>query len=381
MDLEEEGEEAIIDVGAHVTNIVVHARGNTRFVRILPSGGRDVTLAIARAAGIEDDVAERLEARRGGRGSAITGRDPRRRAHPGVRVRGRDPILTRVLHGAGEGRPDRQGHDHRGGSKLEGLLDLMRQRITVPVDPGAVFQHVPSQLSLSPEASADAEPVLAVAIGLADPGSGLVSQVNLLPPEILQGQKYRRSAVAVLLGGVVLLVFIFAFYLLQIQRLSSVEDDISAQELTNAGLQEQIDGLQEFEDLKIQAEQTEAVLASAYQNEVSFSGLLLDLSRVMPSEAYLQDYTAAITTTGGAPGEGTAADTGVRRQPSRWAARRSASTRSACSLVRLETGEGLGQPVGLVGDISRSSPSMRSASPSTVDLTNEVVTQARARAR
>ena len=34
-----------ISVGAHVTNICVHDRGLTRFVRILPSGGRDVTLA------------------------------------------------------------------------------------------------------------------------------------------------------------------------------------------------------------------------------------------------------------------------------------------------------------------------------------------------
>ncbi len=41
MDLEEDGEEAVVDIGAHITSIVVHAGGTTRFVRILPSGGRD----------------------------------------------------------------------------------------------------------------------------------------------------------------------------------------------------------------------------------------------------------------------------------------------------------------------------------------------------
>ena len=61
MDLEGQGDEAIIDVGAHVTNIVVHARGRTRFVRILPSGGRDVTLAIARTLGVDTEIAERLK--------------------------------------------------------------------------------------------------------------------------------------------------------------------------------------------------------------------------------------------------------------------------------------------------------------------------------
>ena len=68
MEDEEGGEEAIVDIGATVTNILVHERGVTRFVRILPSGGRDITLAIARNFGVESDVAERLK-----RGEAVEG--------------------------------------------------------------------------------------------------------------------------------------------------------------------------------------------------------------------------------------------------------------------------------------------------------------------
>ena len=71
MDLEEGGDEAIIDVGAHVTNIVRARAGTTRFVRILPSGGRDITLAIARGLGVDDDVAERLK-----RGEPVDEVDP-----------------------------------------------------------------------------------------------------------------------------------------------------------------------------------------------------------------------------------------------------------------------------------------------------------------
>ena len=170
MDLEEQGEEAIIDVGAHVTNIVVHARGNTRFVRILPSGGRDVTLAIARASGLEDDVAEHLK-----RGEDVEGAPSPDEVKDVARNRASafvDEIRSSLEFYSAQARDARIGKVMitGGGSKLEGLLDLMRQRITVPVDPGAVFQHVPSQLSLSAEAAADAEPVLAVAVGLAIPG-------------------------------------------------------------------------------------------------------------------------------------------------------------------------------------------------------------------
>ena len=57
-----------------------------------------------------------------------------------------------------------------GGSKLEGFMDLLRQRFSAQVEPGQVFQHITSGLTLSPEAQQEAEPLLAVAAGLAIPG-------------------------------------------------------------------------------------------------------------------------------------------------------------------------------------------------------------------
>ena len=131
MDLEEAGEEAIIDVGSHITNIVVHARGATRFVRILPSGGRDITVTIARAASIEDDVAEQLKTRERGRGAAPRSPEDVRQVamqRAGAFVdeirsslefytaQARDARISRVLVTGG-------------GSRLEGLIDLMRERI------------------------------------------------------------------------------------------------------------------------------------------------------------------------------------------------------------------------------------------------------------
>ena len=130
MDLEDEGDEAVIDIGAHVTNIVVHARGTVRFVRILPSGGRDMTLAIARGIGVEDDVAERLK-----RGEEVELETPPRvdredgeevadahqgqgdRDAAGGELRRRDPLVARVLHGAGAGRSHRARAGH--GRRLE----------------------------------------------------------------------------------------------------------------------------------------------------------------------------------------------------------------------------------------------------------------------
>jgi type IV pilus assembly protein PilM len=167
LDLDIQGDEAVVDVGAHVTNICVHDRGLTRFVRILPSGGRDVTLAIARGLGIQDDVAERLK-----RGEVIDGgpaledaeRVALQRAGAFVdEIRSSLEFYTAQVPGAKIGRVVVTG----GGSKLRGFLHLLQERIPVKVERGRVFERVRSQLGMSLDEQNDAEPLLAVAVGLA----------------------------------------------------------------------------------------------------------------------------------------------------------------------------------------------------------------------
>ena len=53
--------EALVDVGARVTNIIVHEGGVPRFVRILLMGGADVTDALAERTGSEQTEAEALK--------------------------------------------------------------------------------------------------------------------------------------------------------------------------------------------------------------------------------------------------------------------------------------------------------------------------------
>ena len=170
MDLDETGDEAVVDIGAHVTNICVHARGVTRFVRILPSGGRDVTLAIARSLGVEDDVAERLkkgEAVEGAPAAEVVRSAAISRAGSFVdEIRSSLEFYTAQAQGARIARVLITG----GGSKLDGLLDLLRGRIPVPVERGQVFSRAVPKLDLDERALNEAEPVLAVAIGLAIPG-------------------------------------------------------------------------------------------------------------------------------------------------------------------------------------------------------------------
>jgi type IV pilus assembly protein PilM len=183
LDLESQGDEAVIDVGAHVTSICVHDRGITRFVRILPSGGRDVTLAIARGLNLDDDVAEALK-----RGEPVVPPPPdeagAQQAPP--ELPDRDEVHRLALARAGsfvdEIRSSLEFYAAQvpgariarvvvtgGGSRLDGFIDLLQERIPVTVERGRLFERVKSELDLTPEASAEAEAVLSVAVGLAIP--------------------------------------------------------------------------------------------------------------------------------------------------------------------------------------------------------------------
>jgi type IV pilus assembly protein PilM len=173
MELEERGGEAIVDIGAHVTNIVVHASGETRFVRILPSAGRDVTNAIARALSVDEEVAERLK-----RGESVEGDGASADRAAQVTLQRATQFVDEIRSSLEFYTAQTQGARVDkllicgGGSKLRGLLEILRQRIPVAIEPGRVFSKVRSELSLSPGAQAEAEPVLATAVGLAIPWEG-----------------------------------------------------------------------------------------------------------------------------------------------------------------------------------------------------------------
>jgi type IV pilus assembly protein PilM len=238
LDLDDAGDEAIIDIGAQVTSICVHDRGTTRFVRMLPSGGRDITLALASGLGIDEEVAERLK--RGERAEPYvevpTEADAETAAIPDAELGSEgdagapgphaedlpaapaqdsglqfpepaqapapeptqaaappngnlpDPSEVRSLALARAGsfvdevRSSLEFYAAQmpnaqiarvlvvgGGSRLDGLLELLQERLPVPVDRGRLFEKAKSELDLSAEAAAEAEAVLSVAVGLAIP--------------------------------------------------------------------------------------------------------------------------------------------------------------------------------------------------------------------
>lgn len=135
-----------------------------------------------------------------------------------------------------------------------------------------------------------------------------MSHVNLLPPEIRQKAKVRQRTAVVAVIGVGVLLLIFAFYLLQAMELSRVQEDLAAQEQTNGGLQTEIAALSDFGELQAELQEEQDLVDAVYANEISWSGVLRDVSSVIPDDAVLLTFT-------GASNVAVAADTAVTTTP------------------------------------------------------------------
>jgi Tfp pilus assembly protein PilN len=131
-----------------------------------------------------------------------------------------------------------------------------------------------------------------------------VTQVNLLPPELRQKAAVRRTTSLVILAGVVVLAVIGFFYFLATMSLSRAKDDLQAQQATNANLQSQIAELQKFGTLQAELKQKQQLLQTVFLDEIQWSGILTDVSRIIPSDSYLTSFTGQISATGTAPAAG-----------------------------------------------------------------------------
>jgi type IV pilus assembly protein PilM len=165
------GSEAVVDVGAGVTNIVVHHNGEPRFVRILLIGGDDATSALADELGVSFDEAEALKLDLGrGVGSPETQQVLGMRVDALVdEIRGSidyymsqeesEPLASVILTG--------------GGSLTPGLLDRLEQAVQLEVMRARPLSELDvGRSGLTPEQVAQVEPVIGAALGLAIGGGG-----------------------------------------------------------------------------------------------------------------------------------------------------------------------------------------------------------------
>ena len=160
------GSEAVVDVGAGITNIVVHHNGEPRFVRILLVGGDDATTSIAE---LQDVSFEEAEALKFDLSSDVGTEEVKRILRSQVdalveEIRGSldyylsqedsEPIVSILLTG--------------GGSLTAGLSERMEETFRTAIVRALPLNEVnASKSGLTDEQIVQVQPVSAAAIGLA----------------------------------------------------------------------------------------------------------------------------------------------------------------------------------------------------------------------
>ena len=163
-----EGAEALVDVGARVTNMVVHDNGVLRFVRILLMGGEDVTSTLVRVMELDRDAAERTKLAASAGGDDV---DP----EAGELVAQRVEVFVEEVRGSLDFYRSQQDAVpltrvvvSGGGSPLGPLVERLQAVAGVPVERGRTLAGVRvGRLGLDAEELAALEPTIAVPVGLA----------------------------------------------------------------------------------------------------------------------------------------------------------------------------------------------------------------------
>lgn len=130
--------EALIDIGARVTNVVVHSSGAPRFVRILLMGGQDITDAVAQETGADPMEAEALKQQYSVLGAVRGELDAVQRAVVTTTSDFVDEVRGSLDYFAASNPRIRVQRIlvSGGGSRLEGLLERLADATRMPVVTG-----------------------------------------------------------------------------------------------------------------------------------------------------------------------------------------------------------------------------------------------------
>jgi type IV pilus assembly protein PilM len=162
----ESGNEVLVDVGAGVTNIVVHEAGTPTFVRILVMGGDEITEALTAGLGLSHEEAE---ARKREAAPSAEGDVAARIIHEQIGTFCDEIRNSLDYYQAQTGSQRLAGVMLTGGgSLLAGLNERLAATLRLPVEVGSPFDRWQvADTVYGPEDLARVGPSLATAVGLA----------------------------------------------------------------------------------------------------------------------------------------------------------------------------------------------------------------------
>lgn len=162
--------QALVDVGARVTNIVVHQGGVPCFVRILLMGGQDITDAVADRLGVDRLAAEAVKQNVGLSSDTSEENRSAGRAIESVASTFVDEVRGSLdyFFASGNSSPVERLVLSGGGAQLDGLAERLHRSTGIPVQFGSPLETMRiGKTGLSPAQIDSVSPLATVPVGLA----------------------------------------------------------------------------------------------------------------------------------------------------------------------------------------------------------------------
>ncbi|MEY2475917.1 MAG: hypothetical protein QOG87_1232 [Actinomycetota bacterium] len=288
--------QAIVCIGAGVTNVVVHEAGVPRFVRILSVGGDDISRAIAEDLDVDLDLAEDLKRR------ADDVSDDDLEARTGAIVNQRLGTLVEEIRGSldfylaqADATPFERVLVTGGASRTRGLIERLQQVLGgTPVEmarPLAALQI--GKVGLSDEQLAEAEPLVAVPVGLALAGAPLekgLRRITLLPGEVAVAAEQRRQLVLVLSAVAGLFALLLLLWVIRGMQLNRENEKADQAEARVQQLENQVNQLQDFTALETDLRARQAAAQAVLADDIEWTRLLQEVAVAIPNDVWLTSF-------------------------------------------------------------------------------------------
>jgi type IV pilus assembly protein PilM len=290
------GAEALISVGDSLTHIVVREDGLPRFVRVLNTGGGDVTQALVQELSVERDVAESMK-RHGMEGGGVAVLE---RTKPVIAER--VDALVEEIRGSLDFFLAQSEVEHiervvvsGGGIRTPELLQRLADGLGQPVEVANVLEGYKGDKSgLSQTQIDSAASLFVVPVGLAIghlPEAPAWGRVSLLPADVQLARQQKRQAMRAGAGVAAFAVLLGGGWFVRGQSVQAAQSKAAKAEIAVASLQAQISSLHDVTQvqaaLKERGNSTKLVLAQ----DVDWVRLIQQVAGVMPNDVWLTGIT------------------------------------------------------------------------------------------
>ncbi|HEX5616482.1 MAG TPA: type IV pilus assembly protein PilM [Acidimicrobiia bacterium] len=297
----EAGAEGIVSFGGGVTCVTIHEQGVPRFVRVLGTGGRELTDAITSELELPFESAESIKRQVGTSNdeSVVRARTAMERplgflldeVRSSIDYYRNQPGAARLLRVVTTG----------GGAQLPGINDRLASLVGVPVEAARPRELLAvGDIGFSEDELPGLDPYLPAAVGLALGGSDRGIVIDLSPQ---RGRRRRSTTTSVsrsrtVAGGAaaaaVLVALLAVPTLARQNEINDAKDERDTVLAQNTRIQNDIQQLSEAQAKADQLDALEAQLNTLLASDVSWARMLQEISRTIPNDVWLTSFQATL---------------------------------------------------------------------------------------